>query len=82
MNVGLNSIQVLLEHVHLVNSDTLTCAFGSADGHDGFFVLSLVQAWHITRVQNCVDVLKHVLVNDLSVNKHEGGLFALNTTLQ
>lgn len=81
MTVGLDSIQVLLEHVHLADSDSFTLALLATYSHDRLLILGLVQAWHVTRVKDSVNILKHILIDDLGIDKQESGGFCLNTTL-
>lgn len=80
MNVGLHSVEIALEHIHLCNSNLFTCAFNLTDSHDGLFVFSFIKSGNITRVKNGVNVFKHIFVNNLGINEHKRGCFSLNTT--
>lgn len=79
MDVGFDSVQVALKHVHLRDCDLLPCALNPPDVLYRLFIFSFVQPRHVTRVEHCVDIFKHVLIDDLSVYEEEGSRFALNT---
>lgn len=81
MNVLLDASQVALEHVHLVNSEASSGTLSLSDHVDPFKVLCLVESWNIARVQNIVDVFKHLLVDDLGVHKEERCGLAIDTSL-
>lgn len=81
MNVTLNSAQVLLEHVHLGDGDLLLHAELLTDLKDGVHVFKLVEIWHVTTVKDVVDILKLLLLDDLSINKQEGGGLVIATSL-
>lgn len=71
MSVSLDLSNVALEHVHLcylklfLHADQLTNLVNRLQ------VFSFVEIWNITSIQNIVDILKHLLIDDLSINKEE-----------
>ena len=81
MDVLLNAVQIALEHVHFVHRQALPRALGLSNVVDGLEVLILVEAGHVTRIQNVVDVFQHLLVDDLRVHEEERGRFGLHASL-
>lgn len=81
MNVLLDTLGVLGHKVHLVWRETLTCALNLAYREDWIKVFSPVETGNLTRVKDVVDVLKHLLVDDLRVDEDKGRRLAFNTSL-
>mmetsp|Transcript_11712 Transcript_11712/g.17848 ORF Transcript_11712/g.17848 Transcript_11712/m.17848 type:complete len:936 (+) Transcript_11712:4723-7530(+) len=81
MNVALDSLQVLREHIHFVESHALLLALLFTDSEDAFKVLVLVELRNIAGVQDVVDIFKHLLVDDLGINEQEGGDLGFDTGL-
>lgn len=81
MHISLDTVQVATEHVHLVDGQLSAVALVLTNSKDGLEIFSLVQLWDVTRVQDSVDVLEHILVDNLSINKQESSLFGLDTSL-
>ena len=81
MNILLDAADVTSEHIHLCDLDVLLHADYLTDLKDGFVIFELVQVGYITGIKNIVYILKHLLVDDLSVDKQERGLLVVNTSL-
>lgn len=81
MHVGFHSLQVLAKHVHLVDCKSLLLAGCFTNSKDALKVFSLVQLRNITRVEHIINVLKHLLVDNLGINEQEGSYQTTYTTL-
>jgi hypothetical protein len=81
MNVLLYTANVTSEHVHLRNLNVLLHANNLSDLEDGLIVFNFIEIGYISRVQDVIDIFKHLLVDDLGVNKEEGCLLIFNTSL-
>lgn len=82
MNVTLNLTQICLEHVHHCQLKILLLANLFSDFVNGFHVFGFVQIWNVSRIENVVYVLKHLLVDNLGVDKQEACLLVLGTSLK
>lgn len=71
VNISLNSGQIHRENVHLVRLESFLGAVTLTTVYDVFHVLFVVNVGHITTIQNVIDVLEHLLVDDLCVNEKE-----------
>jgi hypothetical protein len=49
--------------------------------HNSFHIFLFVKSWNITRVKDVIDILKHLLVNNLSVDEQEGSGLSFNSSL-
>lgn len=81
MDVSLNLSEVASEHVHDRDLDTLFLADLATHFVDWLHVLSLVQVWNISCIEDVIDVLKHLLVDNLRIDKEETRLSVLSTCL-
>lgn len=81
VNVSLHLAKVALEHVHLRDLKILLHTEQLSDLEDRLKVLILIEIWHITRVEDVVNILKHLLVHNLSVDEEEGGGLVLDSCL-
>ena len=81
MHVLLDARDVSHKHVHLVDRQLLFDAQISTHLFDIFHVLLLVEARHVTSIEDVVDVLKLLLIDDLRVDKQERGFLVLNACL-
>lgn len=81
MQVSLHSIQVLSEHVHLVDGKSFLLAFLLSNSEDALKVLGLVELRYIARVEYVVDIFKHLLLYDLSIHEQERGNETRHTAL-
>jgi hypothetical protein len=71
VDVPLDSSKILLEHIQEIDWQVLFHAHGLANLVDGFEVFLLVETSHITTVKDVVNVFKHRLIDDLSVDEDE-----------
>ena len=71
MDVALDPGEVHAEDVHLVGLQVLLGAVALAVGHDVLHVLVVVEVGHVPGVEDIVDVLQHLLVDDLRVHEEE-----------
>jgi len=69
MDVCLDSKQVLTKHVHLVQGHLFSLAFLLTNHVDAFIVFIFVQLWYVTGVKHIVDILEHLLVDNLCVDE-------------
>lgn len=81
MDILLDSLDVTSHKIHFVGNQTLTCAFYFAYLIDRVKVFSPIEACNLTGVEDIIDVLKHLFVDDLGVNKDKSGWFVLYTGL-
>ena len=81
MNVLLDSSNISSEHIHLCNLNVLLHANDLTNLKNWLVIFNFIKVWHITRVQNIVDIFKHLFIDNLSVNKQERGLFVFNSSL-
>ncbi len=77
MDVSLHSDQILREYVGLCWWKTFLSTVAFACGCDVLHIFLLVNACHITTVKYAVDILQHLLVDDLSVAEQETDGFVL-----
>ena len=81
MSVLHDTAKVSGEHVHLRNSDLLLNALVFTDLENRLHIFNSVQVWHITTIEDIVDVLEHLLIHDLGVDEEEGCWLVLDTSL-
>lgn len=81
VDVANDTGQVGHEHVQNGHSDTLIDTRVLTNLLDGFHVFLLVEIGYITTIEDVVDILEHLLVDNLGVDKDEGGWFVLNSSL-
>lgn len=79
MDVLLDPDEVLREDVHLGRLDVALDALALTRRHDFIHVLLLVDASHIPGIEHVVQILQHLLINDLRVTEEEGHLLVLHT---
>jgi hypothetical protein len=82
MCVLFNLSDVGLEHVHLGDGDSLLGTEVLTDLVDTLQVFKFVQICDITRVEDVVDILKLGLCDDLGVDKQEGSVLVLATSIE
>jgi hypothetical protein len=80
MDVGLNSCQIAGEHVHLIDRQSLLSAVSLTHLEDVFLILIFVEPGYISRVEDVVDILQHLLVDDLCVAEEEHSGFRLTAS--
>lgn len=81
MNVLLDSSKIAGEHVHLIKRNVLLDAFSFAHHVNAFEVFILVKSSDVTRVKNVVNILDHLLVDNLSIAEQERRGFAFHSSL-
>ena len=67
MDVASHADNILGKNVQFGGGDLFLLALGTACPTDGLQVLRRIQVGHITAVKDIVDVLNHLLVDDLHV---------------
>lgn len=81
MDVVFNSEQVLSEDVHFIGLESLFETVRLTGRDDLIHVFVVVDASHVARIQNGVQVFQHLLVDDLGVCKQETCHFVLQPCL-
>jgi len=79
--VSFDLSEVASEHVHDSHLDTLLLANLTADFVDWLHVFCLVQVWNVTCIEDVIDILKHLFIDNLGINKQETRLPVLCTSL-
>ena len=81
MDVFLNNSKISLEHIHLRDLKVLFHTDQFSHLENGLQILSLIEIRNITRVQNVVDILKHLFIDDLGIDEYEVGWLVFTTSL-
>lgn len=80
MNVPFDSDEVLREDIHLGGLDVSFDTFSLTSTQYLIDVFILVDACHITTIEYVVEILKHLLVDDLRITKQKREGFIFHTS--
>jgi hypothetical protein len=80
MDVLLDILNVLADHVSLGKGDGSLLAELSSASHDFLLILQLVELRDISSVEDTVHIFSHGLLNDLSISEQEDSLLVLSSS--